>query len=117
MKTEAHTKPRKREKVGGHSCRPGGLENQLSVGGLRDLARHLAQVKQRAEALGLFTDDLELLECPDCGLLEDVTAEGLLVTYPKDSADLRDCGLRFRPDGKASFACPKCGTRIKAVIL
>ena len=51
-----------------------------------------------------------------CGLLEDVTFEGLLVTYPKDSADLKDCGLRFRPVGETSFDCPKCGTKIKAVI-
>jgi len=114
MKTEAHAKPRKREKGGGHSRAPGGSEGP---DGLRDLARHLVQVKQQAEALGLFTDDRELLECPNCGLLEDVTSEGMLITYPKDSADLKDCGLRFRPHGKTSFACPACGTRIKAVIL
>jgi uncharacterized protein (UPF0212 family) len=50
-------------------------------------------------------------------LLEDVTAKGLLVTYPKDSVDLKDCGLRFCPVDETRFACPKCGTRIKAVIL
>lgn len=114
MKTEAHAKPRKREKTGGHSRAPGGSEGP---DGLRDLARQLVQAKQRAEALGLFTDDRELLECPNCGLLEDVTFEGMLVTYLKGSADLKDCGLRFRPDGKTSFACPACGTKIKAVIL
>lgn len=85
--------------------------------GLTTLTRQLEQVKAQARALGLFTDDRELLECPNCGLLEDVTAKGLLVTYPKDSADLKDCGLRFRPVDETRFACPKCGTRIKAVIL
>ncbi len=81
------------------------------------LARQLAQVKQRAKALGIFSDDRELLECPSCGLLEDVTAEGLLVTYVKDSADLKDCGLRFRPVDEIRFECPSCGTKVKAVIL
>lgn len=77
--------------------------------GLTTLIRQLEQVKAQARALGIFTDDRELLE--------DVTAKGLLVTYPKDSLDPKDCGLRFRPVDKTHFACPKCGTRIKAVIL
>jgi len=85
--------------------------------GLLALSRQLEQVKAQARALGIFTDDRELLECPNCGLLEDVTAEGLLVTYPKDLVDLKDGGLHFRPMDKTRFACPKCGTGIKAVIL
>ena len=85
--------------------------------GFVELSRKLAKVKAQARALGIFTDDRELLECPNCGLLEDVTAKGLLVTYPKDSVDLKDCGLRFCPVDETRFACPKCGTRIKAVIL
>jgi len=85
--------------------------------GLTTLTRQLEQVKAQARALGLFTDDRELLECPNCGLLEDVTAKGLLVTYPKDSVDLKDCGMRFCPVDETHLACPKCGTRIKAVIL
>ena len=84
---------------------------------LIELSRGLAKVKAQAHALGIFTNDRELLECPNCGLLEDVTATGLLVTYPKDSVDLKDCGLRFRPVDKIRFACPKCGTSVKAVIL
>jgi len=67
--------------------------------------------------LGIFTDDRELLECPNCGLLEDVTAKGLLVTYPKDSVDLKDCGLRFSPVDDTSFQCPSCGAKVQAVIL
>jgi predicted RNA-binding Zn-ribbon protein involved in translation (DUF1610 family) len=81
------------------------------------LARKLAKIKARARALGIFTDDRELLECPNCGLLEDVTAKGLLVTYPKGSADPKDCGLRFRPVDETRFTCPKCGTSVEAVIL
>lgn len=47
------------------------------------LARQLEQVKQQARALGIFTNDRELLECSSCGLLEDVTAEGQLVPIRK----------------------------------
>lgn len=90
---------------------------QGGMDGLTTLARQLEQVKAQARALGIFTDGRELLACPNCGLLEDVTADGLLVTYPKDSVDLKDCGLRFCPVDETHFACPKCGTRIKAVVL
>jgi hypothetical protein len=44
---------------------------------LVELSRKLAKVKAQARALGIFTDERELLECPNCGLLEDVTAKGL----------------------------------------
>jgi len=84
---------------------------------LLDLARQLAQVKQQARTLGIFTDDRELLECPSCGLLEDVTAEGLLVTYPNTSEEVNDSSLRFIPADESSFICPSCGTKVKAVIL
>jgi predicted RNA-binding Zn-ribbon protein involved in translation (DUF1610 family) len=93
------------------SAKQGGMD------GLIALARQLEQVKVQARALGIFANDRELLECPNCGLLEDVTATGLLVTYSKDSVDLQDCGLRFRPVDNTRFACPKCGTSVKAVIL
>ncbi|KAF0192307.1 MAG: Uncharacterized protein FD165_932 [Gammaproteobacteria bacterium] len=91
---------------------PGSVPRELV-----ELSRKLAKVKAQARVLGIFTNDRELLGCPNCGLLEDVTARGLLVTYPKDSADLKDCGLRFCPVDEIHFACPKCGTRIKAMIL
>lgn len=79
---------------------------------LVQLSRKLAKVNAQARALGIFTDDRELLKCPNCGLLEDVTANGLLMTYPKDSVDLTDCGLRCFPVDETCFACPKCWTRI-----
>lgn len=110
-------KAKERATEGGHSCPPnGGLETPPSVDGLCALARQLVQIKLQAAALGLFTDDRELLECPSCGFLEDVTFEGFLITYKKDGKDRRDSGLRFRPEGKTCFACPACGTKIKAVI-
>ncbi len=85
--------------------------------GLIAAVRQLKQAKQQARALGIFTDDRELLECPSCGLLEDVTAEGVLVTYPNTSEEVNDSGLRFIPVDESSFACPSCGTKVKAVIL
>ena len=57
---------------------------QGGMDGLTTLTRQLEQVKAQARALGIFTDDRELLECPNCGLLEDVTAKGLLVTEVRD---------------------------------
>lgn len=65
-------------------------------------------LRLRANALGLFMDDRNLMECPDCGLREDVTADGLLFTHERETSDARDTGLRFTelPDGR--FACPRC---------
>lgn len=90
--------------------------NKGGMKGLIAAFRELEHVKQKARALGIFTADRELLECPSCGLLEDVTIEGLLVTYPKGSTDLKNCGLRFSQVDETSFECPSCGTKIKAVI-
>ena len=44
------------------------------------------KIKKDARALGIFTDDRKLLECLDCGLMEDVTINGLLITYPSNSS-------------------------------
>jgi len=88
------------------------MDKSGKQGGTRGLiaaGRQLEQIKAQARALGIFTDDREFLECPSCGLLEDVTSEGLLVTYPKDCVDLEDCGLRFEQVRETSFACPTCG--------
>lgn len=86
------------------------------VDGLVALVRRLEQVKRQAGALGIFIDDRELLECPSCGLMEDVTADGLLATYLRKSRRRKDCGLRFSRVDDTRFQCPSCGTKIKAVI-
>ena len=85
------------------------------VDGLVAAVRQLEQVKRQARALGMFTNDRELLECPSCGLLEDVTADGLLVTYSGRSRSRMDCGLRFIQVGETTFQCPSCGANVKAV--
>ena len=87
------------------------------VDGLVAAVRQLEQVKRQARALGMFTNDRELLECPSCGLLEDVTADGLLVTYPGSDRDMKDCGLSFIQVSETTFQCPSCGANVKAVIL
>jgi len=69
--------------------------------------KHLAAVQKQAKALGLFTDDRELLECPHCGLMEDVAINGLLFTYRQSDLG-QDTGLRFKKVKKQIFRCPSC---------
>ena len=79
---------------------------------LRRLAEELESLKRRAKALGVFTNDRELLDCPHCGLMEDVAVDGLLITCR--APDLgRDTGLRFRKLNAKCFRCPACGERVK----
>lgn len=81
--------------------------------GLYELASRLHSLKKQAKALGMFTDDRELLECPACGLKEDVTGEGFLCTY-RDEAFAVDTGLRFpEPDEDGVSCCPGCGGMVK----
>ena len=82
--------------------------------GLIAMARRLEQVKAQARRIGIFTHDRELLECPNCGLLEDVMADGLPVTYSRRSRNRKDCGLRFSQVDENCFQCPSCGTKISA---
>ena len=58
---------------------------------VQELAAEIGRVVQtmqpvidKAEALGIFSGDRELLECPNCGLKEDVLIYGRLVTYKGD---------------------------------
>jgi hypothetical protein len=79
------------------------MDNQLSA------VRQLQEAKRQARALGMFVEDRELLECPACGLWEDVTGEGLLVVYQKDDLSQMDTGLRFREVDETHSVCPGCG--------
>jgi len=74
---------------------------------LFDLAKKLIEIREEAKKLGMFTDDRELLECPKCGLWEDVDINGRLFTTFKDSPD-EDMGLAFKEVGDDSFSCPNC---------
>jgi len=86
-------------------------ENEMK--GLIAAVRQLERIKKRARALGIFTDDRELLECSGCGLKEDVTFEGLLMTYDKNATLLEDSGLRFNRIDETSYACPACGAMVR----
>ena len=81
------------------------------------LVRQLEQVKAQARRIGIFTDDRELLECSNCGLREDVMADGMLATYSRTSRSRKDCGLRFSQVDENWFQCPSCGTKVKAAML
>lgn len=76
---------------------------------LRQLASRLAALQEQARSLGLFAGDRELLECPKCGLLEDVTFAGQLITCDP-SAEGQDTGLRFEEICQDRFRCPACGS-------
>jgi hypothetical protein len=77
---------------------------------LAALIEGLRDVRARAREVGVFLDDRPLLSCPACGLIEDVSIEGVLITS-RDSALGVDTGLRFveRRGGGAGFGCPACG--------
>jgi hypothetical protein len=81
------------------------------------LARELVRVKKQAEALGLFTDDRELLYCSGCDLVEDIAFDGRLMTYHRKSKDYSDSGLRFERLNDTTFRCPICKTKLKAIVL
>lgn len=93
-------------------------ENDAQIDdGLIDLCKELQRIKQHAEALGIFTNDRELLTCSRCGLQEDIQADGRLMTIEKDSEDFTDSGLRFIDAGNGKFSCPRCQTLIDAEFL
>ena len=91
--------------------------DQSQAADLIDLCKELQRIKQHAEALGIFTNDRELLTCPKCGLQEDIQADGRLTTFDKDSQDFADTGLRFADTGNGRFSCPQCQTLIDAEFL
>jgi len=77
-----------------------------------DLCRELRHLQDEAEALGLFAGDRDLLDCPTCGLFEDVTAEGLLITSRQLAHPPLDTGLRFHEGSANTFQCPACSRAI-----
>ena len=77
---------------------------------LYQLCKQLVELKKEAKRLGVFTGDRELLTCPQCGLMEDVSGDGTLLTYWPKSPEI-DTNLRFKAlDRKEErFRCPSCG--------
>ena len=83
---------------------------------LRALAEHLQEIQKIARQHGIFVDDRELLECPQCHLLEDVAFDGKLLTYIKGTKENKDSGLRFieLDSDKNQFNCPNCNQVLMA---
>lgn len=77
---------------------------------IKPLAEQLQSLQEQAERLGVFTGDRELLECAECGLEEDVTADGFLIVCRKPIYGAAT-GLRFTKDmeNKGKYLCPVCG--------
>ena len=76
------------------------------------LVRRMQPLIEKAEALGIFTGDRELLECSNCGLKEDVLTTGQLITYRGDAVR-PDSGLRFIEMDNDCFRCPFCQMVVK----
>lgn len=79
---------------------------------LRMLATELAPIQKCAKALGIFTNERELLRCPACGLQEDVAVDGILITCREPDLG-KDTGLRFVPLGEQTFRCAGCGQSVR----
>lgn len=82
---------------------------------IHELARQLTTVREKARQLGMFVDDRELLTCPGCGLMEDVSFCGFLLTCLPSSLAV-DTGFRFIETDRAAnrFRCPACGVECTA---
>lgn len=89
-------------------------EEDPSQRSLVDLCGELLHLGQRAESLGLFVDDRDLLTCPQCRLQEDVLTDGRLVTIWNASQDIKDTGSRFADMGEGRFSCPRCQAMVEA---
>jgi hypothetical protein len=78
------------------------------------ILRRFGDIRRRARALGIFAGDRELLDCPSCGLMEDVLISGILVTCHEATIS-RDTGLRFVEHAAADgrFMGPECGTDVR----
>ena len=82
---------------------------------LHGIAAEIVALRKRAKALGMFTDDRELLVCPGCGLMEDVAANGVLITCREPDLG-QDTGLRFEPLNDQTFRCPACAQRVRELL-
>lgn len=70
------------------------MSQKRTLNNIRELASQVVALQKHARSMGLFPGDRELLECPKCGLLEDVLMGGKLITYHA-GAEGQDSGLRF----------------------
>lgn len=81
---------------------------------VKTAAAGLVKIQKKMEKAGVFSNDREILQCNKCGLKEDLTFEGMLITYFGEFDD-DDTGMRFKKskDGKC-YICPNCDNKLKA---
>lgn len=79
------------------------------------LAEGLREVDKLAESYGIFLNDRELLRCPDCGIEEDVLADGRLIVCPIGKPE-QETGVKFDTlkENGSIFICPVCRKKIMA---
>ena len=92
-----------------------GKPNEELLEAIKPFAVDILKLQAQMKAAGLFADDRDLLECPQCGLQEDVTAEGLLITCLREFPG-EDTHGRFVPlnDRESSWRCPRCGAELSS---
>lgn len=89
--------------------RPRDSDSLVAV--LAPLAGQIVAIQKRMHALGMLADR-EVLDCPRCGLREDVLISGLLITCREPGLQ-QDTGLRFERLTAESFRCPSCGLTVR----
>ena len=90
------------------------VEDPPDTAPLVGLFRQLQQLQAQAKALGIFTDERNLLTCPHCGLFEDVTFDGFLITSLAHAKESLDTGLRFREIAPDAYCCPSCQSEVQS---
>ena len=75
---------------------------------ISSLAARLVDIHQKAKELGIYTNDRELLKCPQCGLTEDVACDGLLFTFESADKTFSDTGMCFQEIDATHFRCQSC---------
>ena len=88
----------------------------MSLATYHELLETIVKLNQGVQAdmmrPGMFANHRELLECSGCGLMEDVSMSGLLITYRQYSKE-KDTGLRFAETAPGAFQCPSCGQTVQ----
>lgn len=74
-----------------------------------DIGDAIRGVQDICRQHGIFDGHRELLECWNCGLMEDVAFDDRLMSYRAGAEDV-DTGLQFlQPDEDGVSRCPGCG--------
>ena len=83
-----------------------------------NLTKGFEETIKQAEALGIFTNERDLLSCEKCKLSEDIAFNGILFTYVNKNEEVPqhrtvendDTGFRFiEIEYLKKYKCPKCG--------